>query len=487
VLLVLLVLLVVAPSACSSSPAEPPAAGPPSSSTSSAPGAEPTEPAATAGTPRLDPPADGDFEVLTLLQDEAAPRDASAGGGYAPPVLGDDVIVILPRSQLLTVLDRGSGEVRWQERLPLLREYPRAPREPQDLCRIAELPPGASVVTVLLGRNCSTFLHYDLATGELLDQQQQIGDLGVSEIIPTFSVGRRTFWFDPAADLYRFDGAGGSDLVLDGTALGLGDEGVVEAATISGTDVVVLKLIAYGAPTAKDRYVGIRTTSDGDAEVVWSRRAGPLFEQASPLADLATRQSVFAPELGGALLTYVAQDGSAPRLSRFDPETGALDTGIIAARGLAGGLPGWSTAAGLGGLLPLDDAMLATSGYDNAGGRRDVTLYDYATGEVRWTYRPRSPYQEFGVPVTDPVGVSADGTLGYVAVGGDTDTLLVELDMSTGEETRSWSFPGEVTEAVTSSEGAEIMVAGDRMVWTERSSFTLDDTFGAVLSLPEAE
>ena len=434
---------------------------------------------------------EGEFDDLALLSEDKKARlgEFADANGYAAPVFSDEVIVVLPETQLLTVLERDTADVLWQQRLPKLKDYPRAPKEPQGLCQVAQLPDDATVLTVVVGRNCSTFLHYDLATGDLLGKEQRLTALEVSEITPVFSIARETYWVDVNGAIYRFDGAGESQAVLSATALALDSdkEQALDATVIAGTDVVVLKLLKYGSQGENSgRYVGIRIGADNQAEVLWSQQARKAIQSARPRGRYVDQAAAFLPELRGHLLTPVRRDGLIPRINRFDPESGALDSGLILEQDPDGGFPGWAIATGFDNVLPLADGIVSASGYDRSDSRRDVTFYDYSNGQVRWSTRPKME-QDFGDARTDPMGVSSDGAFVYVSVTGDNDTVLLELDATTGRETRRWIFTLRVTSFLTDSFGIglEVVIDGDRMVWLRRSVDGFDRDFAAVFALPE--
>lgn len=477
---VALLMAVALLSSCESGGADEPTVGPSGPGESSAtatvePEAEPPPRDLYRGT-AFELPPDADPQLLTTISEKrlfGVHTDFLDFGGV---VFGDDVALLLPETQLLTAVSIDTGEVLWQTRLP------RYQGELQPLCPLAQLPPGATTAVVMIGLDCGLFLRYDLRTGKLLGKEPQLDVFRQLHINAWFSLDRSTYWVDDDNNVRRFDADGRSELVLTGDQLALSpSEDVLEAMPIVGSEVVALSITDAAGPIRKKndgRWLGIRVPAEGALEVVWStpRKAGLVA--AKPRGRYSPGDTaVFNPAYGGIVYSVVLDGIRTPRLNRLNPETGALDTGLILRRRPPGGLPAWADSIGDSYLLPQTDAMISGSGKGGFAGYANLTRYDFTTGEIAWTFDRQ--YPSLSPQQADPVGTSPDAGLVYAMIWADR-ARLVELDAATGELLRTWQFPRDVGQELL---GAQVYVHDDLMVWLDRFHNSDDKQFAATFRL----
>lgn len=453
---------VLALSACSSGGDDPEGAGDPSEGASSiAEGSEESEAPEDErdlwrGTV-VETLPDGDPELVTTIAEK---RTFGTSAGFlfeAGVVFGDEVAVMSPETQLLTAVDLATGELLWQTRLPKYKG------DILSQCPLAQLPPGATAGVVMMGTNCGVFVRYDLQTGEILGTQVYEDFLGIESINAWFDVGRTTYWVDEDDALWQVGPDGSSDLVLRKDELGIQDhEGVLDAMAIWGSDVVALKLgdVDRIGGSYHRRWVGLRVPAEGAPEVVWSFRERRALAEAQPGGKPRPGGNLaYGPEYGGIVETLVMKGIATPRLNRINPETGALDTGFVLERDPAGGFPAWADSLGADQLLPVEDGILSASGKGGFAGFANLTMYDFATGDVRWTFTKQ--FESFEAQGADPVAVSGDGEHVYGMIWA-TEPRLVELDAETGRLQRTWYFPEKVAFDLSD---AQVHIRGDLMIW----------------------
>lgn len=226
------------------------------------------------------------------------------------------------------------------------------------------------------------------------------------------------------------------------------------------------------------RWIGLRLPEDGTPEVVWSVREKVGVERAKPRGRPSpVDPAVFNPFYGGTIGTVVMQGIPTPRLNRFDPATGALDTGLILPRHPPGDFPAWADPYGESYLVPLPDGMLSASGAGGFGGFAYLTFYDYATGKIRWAFTKE--YKSASPQSADPVGMSADGEHVYGMIWASR-ARLVELDARTGELERTWLFPDGID---TDLANAEVYVHGDLLIWLNKFDKGTSRTYAATFRL----
>lgn len=418
---------------------------------------------------------DGDPELITTIAEKktfGSTSDFLFDGGV---VFGDEVAVMSPETQLLTAVDLESGKRLWQTRLPKYQG------ETLPLCPLAQLPAGATAGVVMMGIKCGVFVRYDLATGEILGTQVYENLLEIAGINAAFDVGRATFWVDVDNALWQVGADGTSDLVLRNDELGLSpSESVLDAMAIWGSDVVAIKLgdIDRIGGSYHRRWIGLKVPAEGAPEVTWSMRERRALAEAQPGGKPKPGGNLaYAPEYGGIVETLVMKGIETPRLNRINAETGDLDTGLVLERDPAGGFPAWADSLGADQVLPVEDGMFSSSGKGGFAGFANLTMYDFTTGDIRWTFTQQ--FESYGAQGADPVAVSADGAHVYGMVWA-AEPRLVELDAETGKLQRTWYFPREV--GIDLSD-AQVHIRDDLMIWLASYDSSTTKTYAATFRL----
>lgn len=404
-------------------------------------------------------PDDAEPQLITTIKEKADAPPSTDWLNNGGVVFGDDVAVMVPESQLLTAVSLDDGTVLWQKRLPKYEG------RRQSLCPLSEIPPGATTVAVMMGTSCGVIVHYDLEDGSVAARDFQKNYFGQASVNARFSLGRYTYFIDTANSLYRFGGDGSKSMWATASALGLEEgDNVFAAMPIAGSDVVVLRVTARRGLGVDPpiEYVGVRLAPAADAEVLWRKKEKALARTADPGGELPLVEDRFAfvESFGGSVESVVKKGINTPRLNQFDPETGALDSGLLLRRDPEGGFPAWADPYGDAYVMPLADAMVAASGRGGFGGFANVTWYDYTTGEVRWSWinsLPKGTSPNGG----DVIGLSTDGSKLYLEGQTDLDTTLFEVDAETGEELRSWPLDDAADQELST---AKLYIHGDKLI-----------------------
>jgi hypothetical protein len=111
------------------------------------------------------------------------------------------------------------------------------------------------------------------------------------------------------------------------------------------------------------------------------------------------------------------------------------------------------------------------------GGFANLTFYDYATGDIRWTVTRE--YEHISPQSADPIGMSPDGEHLYAMVWADR-ARLVELDAATGKLQRTWMFPDDVGFDLADS---EVYIHDDLRVWLSQLDSSVTKKYAATFRL----
>ncbi|MEJ7796335.1 MAG: hypothetical protein WKF50_12350 [Nocardioides sp.] len=415
-------------------------------------GPSPSTEASPTDEPEVDPLAvptlpDGTLTVQTLVRGRNNARaDESLKQGQV--LATEDLILVLPDTQLLVAVERETGEIAWEV------ELKGGGDRSNGACLMVAPPVDATAIVVFSGLMCAQLDSYSLEDGSFIEHS-----VASDGLIPTaagpVAAGGAVFWANDQG-IHRIEPDGSSDLVVATVQLGLrGYRTVDDLTSIAGTDVLVATSFRPGSADGSD-YYGLEVSDEGDLEEVWRRDAHQVHGQESMLENSSVRGF-----MSGVLVDTVRRGVVTPRMLMLDPETGETDARtFVLERDPPGGYPAW-----IAGDFP-DEIKVAPEGQvfspAGAGGfgfNPNVVRYDLDENEIAWAWEPKFP-DDTGAS-GQALAVSEDGEHVYALWSEFDETRLVELDYETGRQQRVWLVPANVGDLMTSVHG---MLVGDQLV-----------------------
>ncbi|PUA80064.1 PQQ-binding-like beta-propeller repeat protein [Nocardioides currus] len=384
---------------------------------------------------------------------------ASKGpGGYAPPlgpVMTDDLIVFTDERDLLTAIDRTTGEQRWQVKRRTTGNNGDSP------CELVH-PTSDSEVVVLnhgAGELCGVFTVYSLADGSITEKYDSVPRMGrrigfeLTANSDLAEIDGRTYFVDADENLLRLEADGTtSSIGSPGVLLGAdSDWNVVNLAVLPGTDVMFSRVVpaAEGDDELEfdededGKLIGFRINDSELLELVWEQDVATLMSKASSPGHVRGKFQV-STFVDGMVVDQFRDGGAVrTRYRALDPETGELGSPGLTFGRNPDYLPGFAMQYDVDTSLPAADGGVFTPVVPR-GSNRPVAVrrLDLASGEELWSWSiPGAAKRDVVSVGADLVTSSPDGSLVYVATAVDFQDRLWELDAGTGEVVRSWSFP----------------------------------------------